>query len=342
MKIIIDAMGGDHAPQSCIGGAVLAARDFGVEIILVGDEAKIAAQLKNENAGDLSDKIEVVHAEQTIEMDDAATCVTGAKKQSSLAVAMRMLAEGKGDALVTAGNTGAVLVGATMIVKRIPGVRRAAIAPMLPTKTGGSLLIDCGANVECTPEYLLQFGYMGSYYMKKVRGIASPKVGLINNGAEATKGTEMIRASYDLLSKAGAENNINFIGNIEGRDVAQGAADVIVCDGFTGNILLKTFEGVGLYLASEVKKMFMSSAKTKIAAILMKNQLKAFKAKLDYKEIGGAPLLGICKPVIKAHGSCDARAMRGAINQAIAYANGGIIEEIAKNVEHMKMPVTKN
>lgn len=336
MKIIIDAMGGDNAPQSSVSGAVLAARDFGVEIVLVGDESQITACLAKTECADVRGKIEIVHTADKIEMDDSATSVTGAKKNSSLAVAMRMLAQGAGDALVCAGNTGAVLVGATMIVKRIRGVRRAALAPILPTKTGGSLLIDCGANVECTPEYLLQFACMGSLYVKRALGIAKPTVGLVNNGAEASKGTEMVRAAYGLLDEAGKGGEINFIGNVEGRDIPQGKADIVVCDGFTGNILLKTYEGVALYLAAEVKAMFMKSTKTKMAALMMKNELSAFKKQLDYKEVGGAPLLGICKPVIKAHGSCDERAMRGAINQAIKYAGGGIIEEITKNIGSSK------
>lgn len=255
-----------------------------------------------------------------------------------MAAALRMLSAGEGDALVSSGNTGALLVGSTMYVKRIRGVRRAALAPLMPTASEkGSLLIDSGANVECTPEYLLQFAYMGSFYAQKQMGIPSPKVGLVNNGAEASKGTPMLKETYALLQQAGQAGRLNFIGNIEGRDVPFGAADVVLCDGFTGNILLKTYEGVGLYFAGEMKKMFTKSLGTKVGALLVKDGLQAFKKKMDYKEVGGAPLLGISKPVVKAHGSSDPRAFRSAIRQAIQYADSGIISSITENIQHMTL-----
>lgn len=337
MKIIIDAMGGDNAPQSTVEGAVLAVRELGVQATLVGREQEIRACLEAAQAGDAANSIQVVHAEQTIDMCDSATSVTKEKKDSSLAEALRMLGAGEGDALVSSGNTGALLVGSTMYVKRIRGVRRAALAPVLPTDKGGALLIDCGANVECTPEYLLQFAYMGSFYAQKQLGAAKPKVGLLNNGAEASKGTPMLRETYELLQEAAQAGRLNFIGNIEGRDVPFGAADVILCDGFVGNVLLKTYEGVGMYFAGEMKKMFMRNLGTKMAALLVKDGLRAFKKKMDYKEVGGAPLLGISKPVIKAHGSSDPRAFKSAVRQAVQYAESGIIASISDNVGHMTL-----
>lgn len=337
MKIIIDAMGGDNAPQSTVEGAVLAAREFGVDIALVGQEQAILACLEQVNGGDVSDKLEVVNASQVIDMCDSATSVTKEKKDSSLAVALRMLGEGKGDALVSGGNTGAVLVGSTMFVKRIKGIRRAALAPMLPTQKGFSLLIDCGANVECTPEYMLQFAYMGAFYCKQQLNLPNPTVGLLNNGAEASKGTPMLKETYTLLKQADEEGRLHFAGNIEGRDVAFGATDIVLCDGFTGNVLLKTYEGVGMYFASEMKKMFKKNLAGNVAALLVKSSLGDFKKKMDYKEVGGAPLLGISKPVIKAHGSSDGRAMKSAIGQAIQYASSGIIGDIVENIQHMTL-----
>ncbi len=345
MKIIIDAMGGDNAPQSTVEGAVLAAREFGADMVLVGQEKAILACLEKAGAGDVTGKIEVVNAPQVIDMCDSATSVTKEKKDSSLAVALRMLGEGGGDALVSGGNTGAVLVGSTMFVKRIKGIRRAALAPMLPTAKGYSLLIDCGANVECTPEYMLQFAYMGAYYCKRQLNIANPSVGLLNNGAEASKGTPMLRETYALLKQADAAGRINFGGNIEGRDVAFGATDIVLCDGFTGNVLLKTYEGVGMYFAGEMKKMFKKNLLGNLAALLVKSSLGEFKKKMDYKEVGGAPLLGISKPVIKAHGSSDGRAFKSAIGQAVQYASSGIIGNIVENIEHMTLeskPLEKN
>lgn len=337
MRIIVDAMGGDNAPRSTVEGAVLAAREFGVELALVGREQEMKACLDAVQAEDVRGKLQLVHAEQVIDMCDSATSVTKEKKDSSMAVALRMLGAGEGEAMVSSGNTGAVLVGSTMYVKRIRGVRRAALAPLLPTDTGGSLLIDSGANVECTPEYLLQFAYMGYFYAQKQLGIPNPKVGLVNNGTEASKGTPMLKETYGLLQQASQAGRLNFIGNIEGRDVPFGVADVVLCDGFTGNVLLKTYEGVGLYFAGEMKKMFTKSLGTKVGALLVKDGLKTFKKKMDYKEVGGAPLLGIAKPVVKAHGSSDPRAFKSAIRQAIQYAESGIIASIEQNIQHMTL-----
>ena len=340
MKIILDAMGGDNAPKCVVEGAVLAAREFGAEMVLVGQQKPIQECLDAANAADVVGKIAIVDAPLVLDMCDSPTSVTKEKKDSSLGVALQMLGRGEGDALVSGGNTGAVLVGSTMFVKRIKGIRRAALAPVIPTAKGGALLIDCGANVECTPEYLLQFAYMGAYYCKKHMGIEKPTVGLLNNGTEESKGPPLLKETYQLLKQAHQAGRINFVGNIEGRDVAFGGSDVVLCDGFTGNILLKTYEGVGMFFVSEMKKIFKKNAKTKMAALLVKDGLTQFKQKLDYTEVGGAPLLGISKPVIKAHGSSDAHSVKSAVGQAIRYAQSGIVEDIAQNVQFMTLEET--
>lgn len=331
MKIILDAMGGDNAPEEIVKGAVLAADTLGVSILLVGDEARIRPLLMQNPPRDPS-AIEIQHAGEVITMEDNPVSAVRQKKDSSLVVSLRLLGEGKGDAFVCAGSTGAVLTGATLFVKRIKGVRRAALAPVLPTARGGSLLVDCGANVECTAEYLTQFAFMGYYYAKKQLGIENPTVGLINNGAEETKGTDALRETYQILKKAAEEGKINFIGNVEGRDIPSGAADVLVCDGFTGNIVLKTIEGVGLFFVGKVKEIFKKNALTKLSALAVKPGLQEFKKLLDYNEVGGAPLLGISKPIIKAHGSSGAVAIMNAVRQAVVYTEGGVIADIAKSV----------
>lgn len=333
MKIIVDAMGGDNTPEAAVKGAIMAAKEFNKEIILVGNETAIRSVLKAENAD--SDQIRVVNAATEVDMHDDPASVLRVKKDSSMAVAINLLVSGEGDALVSSGSTGALLSGATLFVKRIKGIRRGALAPIMPTKTGKVLLIDGGANVECTPEYLLQFGFMGSFYMKKMLGIENPRVGLVNNGAEDSKGGALQKAAYALLKKASDEGRINFIGNVEGRDVPLGACDVAVCDGFTGNILLKTVEGVAKFLVDMLKNVFSQSLATKLAYLLVKPGMKNFKKALNYKEVGGAPFLGISKPVIKAHGSSDALAFCSAIRQAIIYAESGIISEICDNIQYM-------
>ena len=334
MKVIIDAMGGDNAPIAIVKGTVDAVRQYGYEAVLVGSQNAIAKILR-EKGMENDKRITIVHAEGSIDMDEKATAVVGSKKDSSMSVALNMLKDGGGDALVSAGSTGAVLAGATLITKRIKGIRRAALVPNLPTKNGSCLLIDCGANVECTPEYLLQFAYMGHFYALKQMGIENPRVGLINNGAEETKGTELLKATHALLKAAGEAGRINFVGNVEGRGIAEGEADVLVCDGFTGNIVLKTIEGVGMFFAGMIKKMFMKNIFTKISALFVKTSLNEMKKAMDYKEVGGAPLLGISKPIIKAHGSSDEKSFKNAIVQAAKYYESGIIKAIEDNIEYM-------
>ena len=334
MKLILDAMSGDNAPEAIVSGCVMAAKEFGQEYVLVGQEDKIRALLDKEQAGDLP--IAIRNATEIVDMHDDPARVLRRKKDSSMAVAFQMLADGEGDAMVSAGNTGAQLSGATLIVKRIRGIRRAALPTLLPTKTGGKvLLIDSGANVECTPEYLLQFAFMGSFYMQKVVGVDKPRVGLINNGSEDTKGDPLRKEAYALLKQAGDEGRIVFVGNVEGNDIMKGTCDVAVTDGFTGNVVLKTIEGAASFMGSGLKKVFLSGVRTKLAYLLVKPALKEFMSVMDASEIGGAPFLGVTKPVFKAHGGSDARAIRSAVQQAIRYVEGNVVETIEQNIEQM-------
>ena len=336
MKIILDAMGGDNAPGAIVQGAVDAQKEFGVDIVLVGREAEVSAALQACGGADNA-HITVCNAEEVIDMHDDPSTACRRKKDSSMSVALRMVAESEGDAMISAGSTGALLTGATLLVKRIRGIRRAAFAPVLPNGGNGVVLIDCGANVECTVEYLLQFGFMGSFYAEKVLGIASPRVGLLNNGSEDSKGTELCKAAYAELKAAGDAGRINFIGNVEGSDVFSGRVDVIVTDGFSGNILLKTAESTAKFLMKNIKSALMSSPKTKIGALLIKKDLYSIKKMMDVNEVGGTPFLGITKPVIKAHGSSDARAIRSAVLQAISFVKADVTESIENNMEYMKL-----
>lgn len=343
MKIIVDAMGGDNAPLEIVKGAIMAAEEFGVEIILVGRGEDILRALQEIGRSDLPSGVEIANASEVVDMEDDPATVTRAKSDSSMTVGLRLLHEGKADAMVSAGSTGALLSGATLIVKRIRGIRRACLAPMIPTPSNGAtLLVDVGANAECTPEYLLQFAYMGSYFAASFKGVESPKVGLLNIGTEETKGSELYRESYKLLKAAGEEGRINFIGNVESRDVMNGVCDVLVSDGFTGNILLKTLEGTGMFFMRELKSIFGKNLRTKLAYLLTKGELRGLKKMTDASEVGGTALLGISKPVIKAHGSSDAYAIRSAVRQAIGTVRSGVCTSIAENIEYMKVKEPKS
>lgn len=339
MKIIVDAMGGDNAPRAVVRGALEAVKEYGVEVILVGRGEEILSVLHEDGVAELPAGVEISHANEVVEMCDNPATAFKDKKDSSLTVGLNLLRDGVGDAFVSAGSTGALLAGATLLTKRIKGIRRAAMAPVVPTGAGGAVLVDCGATAECTPEFLLQFAFMGSYYAERVLGRPEPKVGLLNIGVESSKGTELQRAAYLLLQQAAEDGRINFVGNVEAREAVEGAVDVIVSDGYSGNIFLKTMEGTGLFLGREIKKMFLKNLKTKIAALLMKDEIKAFKKLMDAGEVGGTALMGISKPVIKAHGSSDAYAIKNAIRQAVEYKKAGIIEDITENVAHMRLPV---
>ena len=337
MKIIVDAMGGDNAPQAPVLGAIQANKAYGVDITLVGRGEDILKVLADNGIADLPAGVEIAHASEVVEMCDNPATAFREKKDSSLTVGLNLLKSGAGDAFVSAGSTGALLSGATLVVKRIKGIRRAALAPVVPTGNGGAVLIDCGANAECPPEYLLQFAYMGSYYAEHVLGRPEPKVGLLNIGAEPSKGTSLQTTVYPMLQEAAARGRINFVGNVEAREAVEGAVDVIVSDGYSGNIFLKTMEGTGLFMARELKKMFKKNALSMLAAALVSGGLKDFKKLMSADEVGGTALLGISRPVIKAHGSSDAYAIQNAIRQAKQYISAGIIESITENVDLMRL-----
>ena len=338
MKIILDAMGGDFAPEAPVLGAIDAAKAYGAQITLVGRGEEILEVLKKNNIDNLPEGMEIAHADEVVDMHDDPANVIRKKKNSSMVVGLRMLSEGQGDAFVSAGSTGALLSGATLIVKRVKGIRRAAMAPSMPTKTGGKVIIcDCGANAECTPEFLLQFGLVGSLYAKKTFGVANPKVGLLNIGAEDTKGTQLQKDAYALLTKAAEQGLINFVGNVEARGVPLGEVDVVVCDGFCGNVLIKTIEGTAMFVGSLMKnKIFKRSTMSKIGYLFCKKGVDDVMKLMDSREIGGTQFLGIKKPVIKCHGNSDALAFRNGIGQAIQAANGNVAEELEAALAQLK------
>ena len=337
MKIIVDAMGGDNAPRAVVQGALEARKALGVNILLVGRTADILSSMRDCGEKTLPAGVEIRDAQEVIEMSDDPAIAFKIKKDSSMTVGLKLVRDGAGDAFVSAGSTGALLSGATLVVKRIRGIRRAAMAPQVPCYGGKMILCDCGANAECTPEYLLQFAYLGSYYAKRVVHLENPRVGLLNIGAEEEKGDTLRHETYALLKAAGEEGRINFIGNIESNNAMMGGADVVVADGFTGNVLLKGVEGTGKFLGKSLKELFLSGSRTKLAALMIKGEFDAFKRLLDPSEVGGTPFLGISKPVIKAHGSSDARAIMNAVRQAKEFAESGFIADVEANIEHMKV-----
>lgn len=308
MRLIADVMGADAAPETLIPAFVQGAKEAGIELTLCGDAEKIRAALSEEDLN----FVRVEHADSVITMEDSAMSAVKKKKDSSMACALRLLAEGKGDAVISAGNTGALVTGASVIVGRLPGMKTAAIGTILPF-TSPTLLMDSGASINLLPENLVQFAHLGSAYMETLFGIKNARVGLINNGAESTKGTELYRKANELLR---AEEAIHFVGNIEGRDVPFGRCDVLLCDGFIGNILLKVSEGFGFYFSGLIKQGLMETLRTKLAAMLLRPQLKRLRKRLDYTEYGGAPILGIQAPVIKAHGASSPKAIISAVKMA--------------------------
>ena len=333
MKIILDAMGGDHAPEAPVLGAIQAAQKFGSHITLVGRGEEILGVLRKNNIANLPEGLEIANADEVVDMHDDPARVIRTKKDSSMVVGLRMLAEDQGDAFVSAGSTGALLSGATLVVKRVKGVRRAAMGPAMPNKAGGkTVILDCGANAECTPEFLLQFGLMGSLHAKKALGVENPRVGLLNIGTEDSKGTPLQKEAYALLQDAAERGILNFVGNVEARDVPLGAVNVVVCDGFSGNVLLKSIEGTAMFMGSLMKRMFKKNILTMIGYLFSKSGVKDLVKMLDYREIGGTQFLGIRKPVIKAHGSSDALAFCNAIRQAEAAVNSNVAQELEQGL----------
>ena len=334
MKIIVDAMGGDNAPESAVWGGALAAKEYGEQVLLVGDPDKVAAILKDKGM-EHTPGVTIMPASDLVDMHDDPATVLRRKPDSSMAVAFRLLKSGEGDALVSAGNTGALLTGATLYGGRIKGIRRGALAPVMPCKSGQVMLCDAGANTECTAEMLLQFAFLGSLYAEKINGIKNPRVGLVNNGTEDTKGDPLRKEAYALLKKAGDEGRLNFVGNVEGSMVPLGACDIAVCDGYSGNVMLKTIEGVAKFMAGAIKDVFMRNTATKLSYLACKKGMDEFRDLFNQDKIGGAPFLGIAKPVIKAHGSSNEIAVMNAVRQAIAYTKSGMIQAVSENIKYM-------
>src|SRR3954454_7150364 len=320
MKIAIDAMGGDHAPKEIVLGALKAIDTYSdVEITLVGDENKINQYVKDRN------RISIIHTDEVITGTDEPVRAVRRKKNASMVLAAKEVAEGRADACISAGNTGALMAAGLFIVGRIEGIERPALSPTLPTIGGeGFVLLDVGANVDAKPEHLVQYALMGSIYSQKVRGIDCPRVGLLNIGTEEKKGNELTKHTYELLKV----EDIHFIGNVEARDLLNGVADVVITDGFTGNMVLKTIEGTAISIMKMLKTSLMSSVKSKLAAAVLKPNLYELKSKMDYSEYGGAGLFGLKAPVIKAHGSSDANAIFNAIRQAKDMVEHGVTEKI--------------
>lgn len=327
MKIIIDAMGGDNGPIEVVKGAIDAIHEYGVSIILVGKEDIIENELKKYDYP--KDKVEILNASDIITNEDDPAIAIRRKKESSMVVGAKALADGMGDGFLSAGSTGALLASGIFIVKRIEGIDRAALSVVYPTTKGFSLLLDAGANVDCKPEYLYQFALMGSVYMEKVMGVESPTIGLVNIGVEKGKGNLLSKETYEIIEKS----QLNFKGNVEARDLPSGVADVIVSDGFVGNVILKLTEGMAISIFSILKKEFTRNFRTKLGAMLLKPELKNIKGMMDYREQGGAPLLGIRKPIVKAHGSSDAFAIKNAINQLKKFIEKDVIKIIEDNID---------
>lgn len=330
MKIIVDAFGGDNAPLEILKGCQMAVEELDIDILLTGSE-KIIRQVAAENNISL-DRMEIADAPDVITMDDSPKSIMKEKSGCSLAEGLRRLAAGDGDAFVSSGNSGALVFGANMIVKRIKGVKRVAFAPVMPKDDGFFMLIDGGANVECRPEMLQQFAMMGAAYMEHVMGVKNPRVALANVGTEDHKGGELQLEAFQLLKNT----PVNFIGNIEARDIPVDAGDVIVCDGFTGNVILKLYEGVALTLMKKIKGIFTKSTKNKLAAALVLNDMKGLKKQMDYNEYGGAPIMGAAKPVFKAHGSAKAQTFKNALRLTKAYVEGDVVSKITRSIQEMK------
>lgn len=327
MRIVIDAFGGDNAPLEIVKGAAQASNEFGVDITLTGDKEKIEAVIREESLSFKGD-LKIVHTEDVISMHDDPTTILKAHKGSSMGLAFTELVNGDADAFVSAGSTGAIVVGGTLIVKRIKGIKRPALGGLAPSPNGDYLLMDMGANAECRPEMLCQFAMMAKIYLEKVSGIENPRIGLLNIGVEDTKGDELRKETYELMKQM----PINFVGNVEARDVPSGVCDAVITDGFTGNVALKIIEGTAITLFGLIKKVLYKSLPNKIAALIIKKDLYSLKGMMDSNEKGGVPLLGVSKPVIKAHGSSNAKAIKNAVRQAILFTEGRVIETISENL----------
>lgn len=326
MKIIVDAMGGDYGPIEVVKGSIDAVNEYGINILLVGNEEMILKELEKYSYP--KDKVEIIAANDVITNDDDPAIAIRRKKDSSMVVGANALSEGLGHGFISAGSTGALLAAGIFIVKRIEGIDRAGLSLLYPTLKGFSLLVDAGANVDCKAEYLYQFALMGSIYMEKVMNIISPSIGLVNIGSEKGKGNTLTKETYNIIEKS----HLNFAGNVEARDLPSGVVDVIVADGFVGNIILKLTEGMAISIFSILKDEFTKNLRTKLGASLLKPELKNIKGRMDYREYGGAPLLGTRKPIVKAHGSSDAYAIKNGIRQLIRFVENDVIKLIEENI----------
>jgi phosphate acyltransferase len=326
MKIAVDAMGGDHAPREVVSGALLAARELNVPIVLVGQETRIREELARAGGG--HPLVSVVHASEIVEMDESPAIAMRKKKDSSMRVGLNLVASGEVSSFVSAGNSGAVMAGALYILKKVEGIDRPAISATIPTPSGPIVLIDAGANVDCKPAHLEQFAFMGDAYARKILGIASPRIGVVSIGEEEGKGTDLTRETGEKLRNS----RLNFVGNVEGRDFFAGKADVFVCDGFVGNVVLKTMEGMASALGQFLKAEIRKSYPAMLGALLAGGAIKKLKKKLDYTEYGGAPLLGVRGGVVICHGSSDAKAIKNGIRMAASLSRGGVDVEIARSI----------
>ena len=345
MKILLDAMGGDKAPDANIKGAVKAINDIKAEVILIGNEQIIKAKIKEfygKEISEISPRLKIHNTTETIEMEDIPTQAIKHKKDSSMVVGFNMLKAGEGDVFISAGNSGALLTGATLLVGRIKGVDRPALAGILPAYKSRLVLMDCGANTNCKPINLLQFAQMASIYLKTTLGVKEPKVGLLNIGTEETKGNDLTKASYSLLKEKAEELNINFIGNVEGRDAFSGNVDIIVTDGFTGNIFLKAVEGLGKFVKRTLSESLKRNIISKIAAVPSLPAINRFAKTVDYKEYGGALFLGVKKPVVKAHGSSDEKLFEFTLKQAEKFVENKAVERLIEEFENQKESQTES
>lgn len=337
MKIILDAMGGDNSPDATIKGAVRAAKEIEADIILTGDENIINQKVKEfygkSNITEVSNKITIRHTTEKIEMEDIPTQAIRGKKDSSMVVGFNMLKNGEGDVFISAGNSGALLTGATLLIGRIRGIDRPAIAPVLPAHHGKFLLMDAGANTNCKPLNLVQFAQMSTIYLKNTFGIKDPRIGLLNIGTEETKGNDLMKETYQLLKENAQEYHVNFVGNVEGRDCFSGEIDAVITDGFTGNVFLKTIEGVGKLVKVSLTESLTKNILRTIATIPCLPAINQFKKMTDYKEYGGALFLGVKKPVVKAHGSSDEFLFYTTLKQAQNFVKSGAVEKMIQQFE---------
>ncbi|MBU3180394.1 phosphate acyltransferase PlsX [Clostridium psychrophilum] len=329
MVVVVDGMGGDFSPSAVVEGCVAAIKEYDISILITGPENLIRQELKKYNYE--SNKIKIVDAKEVISTNEHPVIAIKRKKDSSLVKALNLVKNGEADAIISAGSTGAFLAGCTLIVGRIKGIDRPALAPVVPGKKNPFMIIDCGANAECKPHYLLQFGIMGKIYFENILKIANPSVGLVNIGAEEEKGNELSKSTHKLLKEA----NLNFVGNVEARDIPKGDVNVIVCDGFTGNVILKLYEGAVANIFELLKIRIMESFRTKLGGILLKPVFRKFKKDFDYKEYGGAAFLGVNGICIKAHGSSDAKAFKNAIKQAKIFYDNKVIDKLKKEIEKL-------